>query len=82
MRRLSFEESATPVVEGLYERLRRLAVEDPREAKKLFLATFEANSEELTEFLVRLKNRTKAAFVRLFPIQFERTLKKPESFRS
>jgi len=55
MRRLSFEESATPVVEDLYERLRRLAVEDPREAKKLFLATFEANSQELSEFLVRLR---------------------------
>jgi signal transduction histidine kinase len=44
-----------PAVEGLYERLRKLAVEDPREAKKLFLATFEANSQELTEFLVRLR---------------------------
>ncbi len=52
---MSFAESGMPVTEGLYERLRRLAVEDPREAKKLFLATFEANSEELSEFLGRLR---------------------------
>ena len=44
-----------PVAEGLYEQLRRLAVEDPREAKKIFLATFEANSQDLSEFLARLR---------------------------
>jgi signal transduction histidine kinase len=54
-KRLSFAESDMPVTEGLYELLRRLAVEDPREAKKLFLATFEANSHELSEFLTRLR---------------------------
>jgi len=42
------------VSEVLYEHLRRLALEDPREAKKVFLAAFEANSKELSEFLARL----------------------------
>jgi len=46
-----------PVADGLYERLRRLAVEDPREAKKLFLTIFEANSQELSEFLTRLRRQ-------------------------
>jgi signal transduction histidine kinase len=43
------------VAESLYETLRRLAVEDPREAKRVFLALFEENSEELSEFLARLR---------------------------
>lgn len=43
-----------PGSEGLYERFRRLAAEDPREAKKLFLATLESNSEELSGLLARI----------------------------
>jgi hypothetical protein len=51
---LSYAERDTHVSEVLYERLRRLALEDPREAKKVFLAAFDANSNELSEFLARL----------------------------
>jgi C4-dicarboxylate-specific signal transduction histidine kinase len=40
--------------DDLYDRLRRLAVEDPQEARKRFLAAFEANSAELSDFLIRL----------------------------
>lgn len=43
-----------PAPENTYEHLRRLAVEDPIEAKKVFLGIFEANSEELDELLVQL----------------------------
>jgi signal transduction histidine kinase len=52
---LTYAESDMPALEGLYERLRRLAAEDPREAKKVFLAIFEANSKELSELLARLR---------------------------
>ena len=41
--------------EGLYERLRRLAVEDPMEARSVFLAAFETRSQELPDFLTRLR---------------------------
>ncbi len=44
-----------PAAEGVYERLRRMAVEDPKEAKNLFLAIFDANSEELADLLTRLR---------------------------
>jgi len=44
-----------PVPENAYERLRRLAVEDPIEAKKVFLAIFEANSKDLNELFVQLE---------------------------
>jgi len=51
---LSCAENDMPAPELLYDRLRRLAVEDPQEAKKLFLAIFDANSEELRELLTQL----------------------------
>lgn len=54
MRPLSCAGSDTPAPKSIYERLRRLAVEDPKEAKKVFLTVFESNSEELYEFLKRL----------------------------
>jgi len=41
--------------ETLYERLRRLAVEDPKSARKLFLEAFEANDNDLPEFLEQLR---------------------------
>ncbi len=44
-----------PESEALYDRLRRLAVEDPKEAKRVFLAAFESNSQELYEFLGKLQ---------------------------
>src|SRR5207248_1948715 len=47
--------SDMPAFEGIYERLRRLAVEDPREAKNLFFAVFDANSHELGELLTQLR---------------------------
>src|SRR5712691_7724723 len=53
-RLLSSAENDMPAPENLYERLRRLAVEDPREAKVLFLETFEANSRELSELLTHI----------------------------
>ena len=40
----------------LYERLKQLAVEDPREARKVFLAVFAANGPELSDLLIRLRN--------------------------
>jgi signal transduction histidine kinase len=44
-----------PELEGLYERLRMLAVEDPKEARAAFLAAFEAKSDDLADFLARLR---------------------------
>jgi signal transduction histidine kinase len=44
-----------PAPELLYERLRRLAVEDPREARLVFLAAFEAKSPELTDLFAQLR---------------------------
>jgi signal transduction histidine kinase len=44
-----------PESEALYDRLRRLAVEEPKEAKRVFLAAFESNSKELHEFLGKLQ---------------------------
>jgi signal transduction histidine kinase len=41
--------------ETLFERLRRLAVEDPRNARNVFLEAFDANSSDLPEFLDRLR---------------------------
>lgn len=41
--------------ETLYERLRRLAVEDPKAARTMFLEAFEANDNELPDFLERLR---------------------------
>ena len=41
--------------ETLYERLRRLAVEDPKTARTMFLEAFEANDNDLPEFLERLR---------------------------
>jgi len=52
---LSYADNDMPAPESLYERLRRLAVEDPRGAKSLFLATFEANSNDLYELLAQLR---------------------------
>jgi signal transduction histidine kinase len=52
---LNYVESDIPASESVYQRLRRLAVEDPKEAKQVFLATFEANSEDLSELLARLR---------------------------
>src|SRR6266542_2252088 len=54
-RRLSYAENDMPAAEGVYERLRRMAVEDPKEAKNLFLAIFDANSEDLADLLTRLR---------------------------
>jgi hypothetical protein len=39
----------------MYERLRRLAIEDPKTARTLFLEAFEANSSDLPEFLQHLR---------------------------
>jgi signal transduction histidine kinase len=44
-----------PAPELLYGRLRRLAVEDPREARVVFLAAFEAKSSELTDLFAQLR---------------------------
>lgn len=41
--------------ESLYDRLRRLAVEDPKAARTVFLNVFEANSNDLGEFIERLR---------------------------
>jgi signal transduction histidine kinase len=44
-----------PAHEPLYERLRGLAVEDPREARVVFLAEFEAKSPGLNDLFARLR---------------------------
>lgn len=41
--------------ETLYERLRRLGVEDPKTARVVFLEAFEANNNDLPEFLEHLR---------------------------
>ena len=41
--------------EMLYDRLRRLAVEDPKTARNVFLEAFEANNNDLPEFFDRLR---------------------------
>ena len=43
-----------PAAEGLYDRLRRLAVEDPKEARRVFLSAFESNSDDLHDLLAKL----------------------------
>src|SRR5208337_2479248 len=43
--------SGMPPVELAYERLRRLAVEDPREARKAFLQLFDSGGSALEQFL-------------------------------
>jgi len=40
-----------PPVEIVYERLRRIAVEDPREARKAFLQLFDSGGSALEQFL-------------------------------
>src|SRR5438128_1977443 len=52
---LSCAGSVMAASETLYERLRRLAVEDPKAARTLFLEAFEANDNELPDFLERLR---------------------------
>lgn len=46
--------------ETLFERLRRLAVEDPKTARKIFLEAFEANDDDLPELLEQLRKRGEA----------------------
>ena len=41
-------------IEPLYDRLRRLAVEDPKTARSVFLEAFEVNAKDLAEFLERV----------------------------
>jgi len=41
--------------ETLYDRLRRLAVEDPKTARTVFLEAFEGNANDLAEFFERLR---------------------------
>jgi hypothetical protein len=41
--------------EPLYDRLRRLAVEDPKTARSVFLEAFEVNAKDLAEFLERAR---------------------------
>src|SRR5579859_6763063 len=50
-RRSNCVRSAMPPVELAHERLRRLAVEDPREARKAFLQLFDSGGSALEQFL-------------------------------
>lgn len=43
-----------PASEGLYERLRRLALADPKEARRVFLAAFESNSNDLHDLIAKI----------------------------
>src|SRR5215510_9987745 len=50
-RRSRCARSGMQPVELLYERLRRLVVEDPREARKAFLLLFDSGGSALEQFL-------------------------------
>ncbi|PYT19642.1 MAG: hypothetical protein DMG58_35865, partial [Acidobacteria bacterium] len=50
-RRSPCARSDMPPVEIVYERLRRIAVEDPREARKAFLQLFDSGGSALEQFL-------------------------------
>jgi sigma-B regulation protein RsbU (phosphoserine phosphatase) len=45
-----------PPVQALYEKLRYLAVEDPREARKLFLQSFDSGGAALDRFLEQISS--------------------------
>jgi len=47
-----------PAPELLYERLRRLAVEDPREARGVFLRRSKRSRRALADLFARLRNPT------------------------
>lgn len=74
-----------PAPEPLYERLRRLAVEDPKEAKRVFLEAFESNSKELYEFLAKLhrpnEGRLRQVVANAVRIHPEKARIVPELFR-
>src|SRR6266516_795873 len=50
-RRSNCARSGMPPVELVHERLRRFAVEDPREARKEFLQLFDSGGSALEQFL-------------------------------
>src|SRR5579864_4910369 len=52
---LSYAGNVMAASETLYERLRRLGVEDPKTARIVFLEAFEANNNDLPEFLEHLR---------------------------
>src|SRR2546423_12108090 len=55
-RRSNYGRSAMQPPEILYERLRHLAVEDPREARKVFLQLLDAGGPSLDPFLGRISS--------------------------
>lgn len=52
---MNFAGSVMAANETLYDRLRRLAVEDPKAARTVFLDAFEANANDLAEFFERVR---------------------------
>src|SRR5215472_3864521 len=55
-RRSNYDRSAMQPPEILYERLRRLALEDPREARGVFLQLLDSNGPALDHFLGRISS--------------------------
>src|SRR6516225_4317693 len=55
-RRSNCARSGMQPVEVLHEKLRRLAVEDPREARKAFLLLFDSGSSVLEQFLAQISS--------------------------
>src|SRR5579863_7815948 len=55
-RRSSCDRSVMQPVELLHERLRRLAVEDPREARKVFLVLFDSGGSALEQLLGQISS--------------------------
>src|SRR6516225_4570937 len=55
-RRSSCARSGMQSVEHLYERLRRLGVEDPREARKTFLLLFDSGGSIFEKFLAQISS--------------------------
>src|SRR5436309_5896891 len=55
-RRLNYGRSAMEPPETLYERLRHLAVEDPRDARRVFLQLLDSGGPALDHFLGRISS--------------------------
>jgi serine phosphatase RsbU (regulator of sigma subunit) len=55
-RHLNYARNGMPPVEPRHERLRRLAVEDPREARNAFLVLFDSGGSALEQFLQQVSS--------------------------
>src|SRR5262249_58352600 len=61
-KRSNYARSGMQPPELLHERLRRLAVEDPREARKAFLRLFDSGGSAHVQFLSHISSTTDVPF--------------------